>query len=111
MSDPSSGGTTQEVQPAWPLPPPDDTTTTKSPEAYTGGVPGHVVRSLTIITLAGSVLVLAIIIAVSVLTWHGSITGEAAIAIFGAIVGGGGVATVSHLATQTGADAVRGRFD
>lgn len=54
-----------------------------------------------------AVTILALIAAVAVLTWHGDITGEAAVAFFGTLGGGGAAAGVSHVATKTGASAAR----
>lgn len=53
------------------------------------------------------VISLAVIAGVTILTWHGSINGEAAIGIFGTIIGGGGVAAISHIATNTGVEAAK----
>jgi len=48
---------------------------------------------------------LALIAAVAFLTWHGDISGEAAIAFFAAVIGGAGAAGIGHVATKTGAEA------
>lgn len=55
--------------------------------------------------IVAAVVVVTLIAAVTVLTWHGAISGEAAIAFFGTLGGGGAVAGVSHVATKTGARA------
>lgn len=60
--------------------------------------------SMGLVQSVGAVVVaVAVVTAVTLLTWHGSINGEAAVGIFGTIIGGGGVATVAHVATKTGA--------
>jgi uncharacterized membrane protein len=56
--------------------------------------------------ISAAVIACAIIAAVTVLTWHGSINGEAAVAIFSTIIGGAGTATVAHVATRNGASQV-----
>lgn len=55
--------------------------------------------------VVAGVVSIAVVASVAVLTWHGSITGEAAIGIFGTVIGGGGVAVIAHTATNTGAKA------
>lgn len=59
----------------------------------------------TIQSIGAVIVACAVIAAVTVLTWHGSINGEAAVGILATIIGGGGVATVAHVATKTGASA------
>lgn len=59
----------------------------------------------TVSAAAAAVIAIAVIAAVAVLTWHGSITGEAAVGIFGTIIGGAGVGTAQHVGTKTGARA------
>lgn len=53
----------------------------------------------------------AIVAGLVVLAIHGTITGEAVIGIFGAIIGGGGVGVAAHTATKTGANAATGNID
>jgi hypothetical protein len=62
----------------------------------------------TLSAISGGVIAVAVIAAVAVLTWHGSITGEAAVGIFGTIIGGAGVGVTSHVAVKTGAKAAGG---
>lgn len=61
----------------------------------------------TVSAITAAVISLALIASVAVLTWHGDITGEAAVAFFAAIAGGAGAAGVGHVATKTGAEAAR----
>ena len=52
-----------------------------------------------------AIVALGVIGAVAVLTWHGSITGEAAVGIFSGIIFGGGVGAAAHVGVKTGAQA------
>lgn len=53
--------------------------------------------------IAAALVALGVIAAVTVLTWHGSIDGQAAIGIFGAILGGVGIGAAQHTSFKTGA--------
>jgi hypothetical protein len=66
-----------------------------------------VTPTATVSAITAAVISLALIASVAVLTWHGDITGEAAVAFFAAIAGGAGAAGVGHVATKTGAEAAR----
>jgi len=61
----------------------------------------------TVSAITAALISLALVASVAVLTWHGDITGEAAIAFFAAIACGAGAAGVGHVATKTGAEAAR----
>lgn len=56
-------------------------------------------------SIVTAVTTIVVIAAVSVLTWHGDISGEAAVGIFGTVLGGGVVGVTNHVATKTGAKA------
>lgn len=58
---------------------------------------------------AGAVATIAIIAAVTFLVWNGSISGEAAMTLFSAVIAGGGVAAVHGAGTRAGADAANGK--
>lgn len=51
----------------------------------------------TLKTITGTVTALAVIAAVTVLAWHGTINGEATVGIFATIIAGGG-AVAAHAA-------------
>lgn len=57
--------------------------------------------------IIAGVVSIVLIAAVAVLTWHGSINGEAAMTFFGGLAGVGTAAGVGHVATKTGANAAR----
>lgn len=55
--------------------------------------------------VCGTVLLLAVLAGIFVLVWHGSVTGEAALAVVATIVGIGGGAFAVHTGTSAGAKA------
>lgn len=61
----------------------------------------------TITAIIAGAVSLALIAAVAVLTWHGSIDGQAAMTFFAGIAGVGTAAGVGHVATTTGARAAK----
>lgn len=63
----------------------------------------------TITSISGAVVALALVAAVAVLTWHGSIDGQGALAFFGVIAGAGTAAGVGHVATKTTARALNNK--
>ena len=61
---------------------------------------------MTNLAFLGAVAVtITLIVAVTVLTWHGSITGEACISIFSGVLGGAIVGGAQHVGAQQGARA------
>lgn len=58
-----------------------------------------------IATAAATVIVVAIVAAVAALTWHGSITGEAAVALYASVLGGSLVGGAVHVGVKQGARA------
>lgn len=57
--------------------------------------------------IVACIVIIAIIAAVATLTWHGSITGEAAVAIFSGVLGGGIVGGAQHVGVSAGAKAAK----
>jgi hypothetical protein len=53
--------------------------------------------------ICGTVITVAVVAAIVVLAWHGSITGEAATGILGGIVGGGVVGAAQYAGNKQGA--------
>lgn len=62
-----------------------------------------------IATITGAIVALALIAVVGVLTWHGSVDGQAAMTFFAGVAGVGGGAVGNHVATKTGARAATRR--
>lgn len=65
--------------------------------------------STSIQLIVAGVVVLGIVVAVAVLTWHGSITGEACVAILSGILNGAMIGGAVHAGVNSGSKAaVRG---
>jgi hypothetical protein len=47
------------------------------------------------------------VVAIAVLTWHGDVSGDAAVAVLGAVVGGGVVSASSHRVAEQTAHAIQ----
>lgn len=65
-------------------------------------------NAVTPAALLTTLVAIAVVAAVAVLTWHGSITGEAAVGLFGAVLGGGAVGGAQHASFKAGARAAKG---
>jgi hypothetical protein len=65
----------------------------------------------TVSAIIAGVTTVAVIAAASVLTWHGSITGEAAVTLFASVLAGGGAAVISQTSHKAGARAASSSTD
>ena len=57
-------------------------------------------------TFTRELAALAAIVAIAILTWHGDVSGDAAVAVLGAVVGGGVVSASNQRTAETTARSI-----